>query len=75
MEKIFKKELEQKFVSPQEIKCINIELIDENNPGEPMKDRIEKLIDKNAKYYSHYDIARYFDDKTFVPVYTLLLYK
>lgn len=76
MEKIFKKDLEEKIRNPKRYKIITIKTshikIEEN--FNDIFTEIEEVIDNNSNIFSSYDISQSVDDITMTPMFHIVFY-
>jgi hypothetical protein len=76
MEKIFKKELEEKMRNPKRFKVMTLKtshiiLVDNFND---VFNEIEEILDKNSDIFSSYDISQSIDDITMSPMIHIIFY-
>lgn len=76
MEKLFKKDLEEKIRNPKRFKVVTIKTshikIAEN--FNDIFSEIEEVIDKNSDIFSSYDISQSIDDITMSPMFHIIFY-
>lgn len=81
MEKIFKKELEEKLIKPKNFKVVTVKTsydkIEENLKikGSDIFIEVEKIIDENSNLFSSYDISQSIDNATLSPMIHIIFYQ